>query len=112
MAGPPSPLDLPLHPDLNAVEVFFAKLTRRRLIRGVFRFVDDLKPLRCPARERIDRACRSGRRTRTSAAAVEELIPLETILLAHPEAWTEEHVLFMAGVRSKLPRIVPMLSPM
>src|ERR1700722_2283312 len=28
---------------LNAVEVFFAKLTRRRLIRGVFRSVDDLK---------------------------------------------------------------------
>jgi transposase len=28
---------------LNAVEGFFAKLTRRRLIRGVFRSVDDLK---------------------------------------------------------------------
>jgi transposase len=28
---------------LNAVEVFFAKLTRRRLIRGVFRSVDDIK---------------------------------------------------------------------
>ena len=28
---------------LNAVETFFAKLTRRRLIRGVFRSVDDLK---------------------------------------------------------------------
>ena len=30
------------------------------------------KPLRGPARERIDRACRSGRRTRTSAAALVE----------------------------------------
>jgi hypothetical protein len=28
---------------LNPVEVFFAKLTRRRLIPGVFRSVDDLK---------------------------------------------------------------------
>jgi transposase len=28
---------------LNAVEGFFAKLTRRRLNRGVFRSVDDLK---------------------------------------------------------------------
>ena len=28
---------------LNAVETFFAKLTRRRLIRGVFRSVGDLK---------------------------------------------------------------------
>ena len=28
---------------LNAVESFFAKLTRRRLKRGVFRSVDDLK---------------------------------------------------------------------
>jgi transposase len=28
---------------LNAVETFFAKLTRRRLMRGVFRSVDDLK---------------------------------------------------------------------
>ena len=28
---------------LNAVEGFFAKLTRRRLQRGVFRSVDDLK---------------------------------------------------------------------
>ena len=52
MAGPTPPLDLPLHSDLrilaqcgrdNAVETFFAKLTRRRLIRGVFRSVDDLK---------------------------------------------------------------------
>ena len=29
---------------LNAVETFFAKLTRRRLIRGLFRSVGDLKP--------------------------------------------------------------------
>ena len=40
MAGPASPLHLPLHPDfglwLNAVEGFFAKLTKRRLKRGVF----------------------------------------------------------------------------
>jgi transposase len=28
---------------LNAVEGFFAKLTRRRLMRGIFRSVDDLK---------------------------------------------------------------------
>jgi hypothetical protein len=28
---------------LNAVETFFAKLTRWRLMRGVFRSVDDLK---------------------------------------------------------------------
>jgi transposase len=31
---------------LNAVEGFFAKLTRRRLNRGVFRSVPDLKPQR------------------------------------------------------------------
>jgi hypothetical protein len=47
MAGPASPLDVPLHPDLaswlNAVEGFFAKLTRRRLKRGVFRSVVDLQ---------------------------------------------------------------------
>ena len=42
-----SALDIPLHPTsaswLNAVEGFFAKLTRRRLQRGVFRSVADLK---------------------------------------------------------------------
>jgi hypothetical protein len=47
MAGPASPLDVPLHPTsaswLNAVEGFFAKLTRRRLKRGVFRSVPDLQ---------------------------------------------------------------------
>ena len=47
LAGPPSPLDLPLHPDisswLNAVEGFFAKLPARRLKRGVFRSVTDLQ---------------------------------------------------------------------
>jgi hypothetical protein len=40
-------LDVPLHPTsaswLNAVEGFFAKLTRRRLKRGVFRSVPDLQ---------------------------------------------------------------------
>ena len=40
-------LDVPLHLDLsiswlNAVEGFFAKLTRQRLKRGVFRSVIDL----------------------------------------------------------------------
>ena len=47
MAGPPSPLDVPLHPDLRIlvqpVEGFFANLTRRRLKRGVFRSVVDLQ---------------------------------------------------------------------
>jgi hypothetical protein len=47
MAGPASALDVPLKPTsaswLNAVQGFFAKLTRRRLKRGVFRSVDDLK---------------------------------------------------------------------
>jgi hypothetical protein len=48
MAPPASPLDLPLHPDtsaswLNAVEGFFAKLTKRRLKRGVFISVVDLQ---------------------------------------------------------------------
>jgi hypothetical protein len=43
-----SPLDVPLHPRpsaswLNAVEGFFAKLTRRRLKRGVFRSHVDLQ---------------------------------------------------------------------
>ena len=46
MAGAPSPLDVPLHPDmaswLNAVEGFFAILTKRQLKRGVFRSVTDL----------------------------------------------------------------------
>ena len=46
MACATSPLDVPLHPNLgswlNAVEGFFAKLTRRRLKRGVFRSLVDL----------------------------------------------------------------------
>lgn len=43
---PGIPLDVPLHTSaswFNAVEGFFAKLARRRLKRGVFRSVDDLK---------------------------------------------------------------------
>jgi hypothetical protein len=48
MPGPASPLDVPLHAHiaaswLNAVEGFFAKLTRRRLKRGVFLSVVDLQ---------------------------------------------------------------------
>ena len=48
MAGAASPLDIPLHLDLraswlNAVEGFFAKLTRQRFQRGVFRSVADLQ---------------------------------------------------------------------
>jgi hypothetical protein len=47
MAGPTPPLDLPFTPTsaswLNSDETFFAKLTRGRLIRGVFRSVGDLK---------------------------------------------------------------------
>jgi hypothetical protein len=47
MARATSPLDVPLHPNLgswlNAVEGFFAKLTRRRLKRGVFRSLVDLQ---------------------------------------------------------------------
>jgi hypothetical protein len=47
MACLPSPLDLPLHPDLRILAQrrrgLFAKLTRRRLMRGIFRSVDDLK---------------------------------------------------------------------
>jgi hypothetical protein len=41
MVGPASSLDVPLHP--TSVEGFFAKLTRRRLKRGVFRSVVDLQ---------------------------------------------------------------------
>ena len=47
MARPSSTLRVPLHPDLcswlNAIEGFFAKLTRRRLKRGVFRSLVDLQ---------------------------------------------------------------------
>ena len=47
MAGAASPLEVPLHPDLSvlaqSVEGFFAKLTRQRLQRGVFRSVVDLQ---------------------------------------------------------------------
>ena len=47
MAGASSALDIPLHPDLsswlNAVEGFFAKLTRQRLKRGIFQSVVDLQ---------------------------------------------------------------------
>jgi hypothetical protein len=49
MVRPASPsLDLPLHADFRILaqrraEGFFAKLTRRRLMRGVVRSVDDLK---------------------------------------------------------------------
>ena len=47
MAGAPSPLDVPLHPDLGvwliAAEGFFATLTKRRLKRGVFRSVAELQ---------------------------------------------------------------------
>ena len=48
MAGAPSALDVPLHLPtsaswLNAVEGFFAVLTKRRLKRGVFRSVADLQ---------------------------------------------------------------------
>jgi hypothetical protein len=45
MVGPASPLNLPLHAHiaswLNAVEGFFAKLTKRRLKRGIFLSVVD-----------------------------------------------------------------------
>ena len=45
--GTPRALDLPLHPTsaswLNAVEGFFAKLTNRRLRRGVFHSLVDLQ---------------------------------------------------------------------
>ena len=47
MARPPSALDFHFTPTsaswLNAVEGFFAKLTRRRLKRGVFRSIVDLQ---------------------------------------------------------------------
>jgi hypothetical protein len=47
VAVAPSPLGVPLHPDLaswiNAVEGFFSALTRRRLKRGDFRSVVDLQ---------------------------------------------------------------------
>jgi hypothetical protein len=47
MADTTFPLDVALHPTsaswLNAVEGFFAKLTRRRLKRGVFTSVADLQ---------------------------------------------------------------------
>jgi hypothetical protein len=43
MARPPSALDLPSASWLNAVGGFFAKLTRQRLKRGVFRSLEELK---------------------------------------------------------------------
>src|ERR1700682_1125675 len=47
LAGQASPLDVPLHPDLRILAQcgrgFFAKPTRRRLKRGVFRSVVDLQ---------------------------------------------------------------------
>jgi hypothetical protein len=47
MAFQPSALDLPLHPDFRLLAQcrrgFFATFTRRRLKRGVFRSVDELK---------------------------------------------------------------------
>jgi len=47
MARPSSALDVPLHAQsaswLNAVEGFFAVLTKRRLKRGVFKGVVDLQ---------------------------------------------------------------------
>jgi len=47
LAPAPSALRLPLHPDLgswlNAVEGSFAKLTKQRLKRGVFRSIVDLQ---------------------------------------------------------------------
>jgi hypothetical protein len=47
MAGAPSALDVPLHPTsaswLNPVEGYFAKLTKRRLQRGVFCSVVELQ---------------------------------------------------------------------
>jgi hypothetical protein len=47
MAGPASSLDVPLHAHigiwLNAVEGFFAKLTKRRLKRGLFLSVLNLQ---------------------------------------------------------------------
>ena len=47
VASAASRLDVPLHPTsaswLNAVKGFFAKLTRKRLKRGVFRSVVDLQ---------------------------------------------------------------------
>ena len=43
MARPPSTLAFHFTPTSATVESFFAKLTRRRLKRGVFRSVDDLK---------------------------------------------------------------------
>src|ERR1700741_1485152 len=43
----PPPVRIPLHSDvsfrLNAVESFFAKLTKKRLKRGVFRSLQELK---------------------------------------------------------------------
>ena len=51
MAGAPSALDFPLHPDLgllaqrlNAVENFFSKMTRQRIRRGVSGSIADLQP--------------------------------------------------------------------
>ena len=58
---------------LNAVEGFFAKLTRRRLKRGVFRSVVDLQAAinRFVAETNADpKALRLDRRSRTVLAAV------------------------------------------
>jgi hypothetical protein len=47
LADAPSALDLPIHPDLGLLAQcgrgFFAKLTRRRLKRAIFRSIADLQ---------------------------------------------------------------------
>ena len=60
---------------LNAVETFFAKLTRRRLIRGVFRSVDDLK------------------------AAINRFVVLETNAEPKPFIWTADPNRVLAAVK-------------
>jgi transposase len=59
MGVPTSPVDLPLHPTsaswLNAVESFFAKLTKRRLKRFVFLSVVDSQSSNQSLRRRTQR---------------------------------------------------------
>jgi hypothetical protein len=83
-------LPFPLHPDLrfwlNAVEGFFAKLTRRRLRRGVFRGIADLQA----AINRFLRETNDDPKpfiwTTDPAAIIEKVPPWETSVSVNPLA--------------------------
>ena len=112
VAGPPSALDLPLHPDLgswlNAVEGFFAKLTRRRLKRGVFPFArrppggDQPLPRRAQPRAhalRLDRRSRRHHRRRQTWASNVGDNPLARTSAHHPRRGGARRLALPVGAR-------------